>query len=243
MTAISADFRKRLLSERDAARIDTRLKARFLSYRLNLPSQDESEMLLTVEDWERLEGRAVPARAGKPIVGVDLGGGRAWSAAVAIWSNGRIEARAVAPGIPDLDGQERRDRVPGGQYQRLYESGQLTVADGLRVQPPGALWGLIRSTWGQPALLVCDRFRLAELQDAAGPGVNIEPRVSRWSEAAFDIRSLRKLALDGPLAVDGNSRLLLASSLGQAVVKNDDQGSTRLVKKGVNNTAREVHGW
>ena len=100
--------------ERDAARLDSRLKARFLSYRLNLPSGDESEVLLTVSDWERIEVREVPEREGRPIVGVDLGGGRAWSAAVALYPNGRVEAKAVAPGVPNLAEQERRDRVPTG---------------------------------------------------------------------------------------------------------------------------------
>ena len=39
---------------------------------------------------------------GRPIVGVDLGGGRAWSSAVAYYPNGRVEALAVAPGVPDV---------------------------------------------------------------------------------------------------------------------------------------------
>ena len=107
LTAISGDFRKRLLIERDAARLDSRLKARFLSFRLNRPSGDESTVLLTVQDWERVKAREVPERDGRPIVGVDLGGGRAWSAAVAIWASGRVEARAVAPGIPLLEDQEK----------------------------------------------------------------------------------------------------------------------------------------
>ena len=111
LTAISADFRRKLLEERDAARRDSRLKARFLSFRLNVPIGDESTMLLTVADWERMAARPVPDREGRPIVGVDLGGGRAWSAAVAVWQNGRVEALACAPGIPGLDEQERRDRV------------------------------------------------------------------------------------------------------------------------------------
>ena len=64
LTTISADFRKRLLVERDAARVDSRLKARFLSFRLNRPSGDESEVLLTVSDWERVIGRAAPERQG-----------------------------------------------------------------------------------------------------------------------------------------------------------------------------------
>ena len=140
LTAISADFRRKLLEERDAARRDSRLKARFLSYRLNVPSGDESTMLLTVDDWERMAARPVPDREGRPIVGVDLGGGRAWSAAVAVWRNGRVEALACAPGIPGLDEQEKRDRVPKGTYRALVASGGLWIAEGLRVQPPSELW-------------------------------------------------------------------------------------------------------
>ena len=239
LTAISKDFRKRLLVERDAARVDSRLKARFLSFRLNRPSGDESEVLLTVSDWERVTAREVPKREGRPIVGVDLGGGRAWSAAVAVWGNGRIEARAVAPGIPDLDEQERRDRVPAGTYSRLFDRGQLEIAEGLRVQPVAAMWDLIRTAWGKPQLIVLDRFRLGEMEDAVKHGARLEPRVSRWSEASFDIRSLRAMALDGPMAVDEDSQALLETSLAQAMVKSDDAGNTRLVKKGSNNQSRD----
>ena len=239
LTAISGDFRKRLLVERDAARLDSRLKARFLSYRLNRPSGDESEVLLSVTDWQRVTAREVPERQGRPIVGVDLGGGRAWSAAVAVWGNGRVEAKAVAPGIPNLDEQERRDRVPSGTYAKLFDLGQLEIAEGLRVQPPAALWDMIRTTWGKPLMVVLDRFRLAEFEDAVKRGARLEPRISRWSEAAFDIRALRKFALDGPLAVDADSQALLATSLSQAMVKSDDAGNVRLVKKGFNNESRD----
>ena len=239
LAATSPEFRKRLLGERDAAQEDTRLKARFLSYRLNIPTADESEMLLTVDDWERMAARDVPERIGRPIVALDLGGGRAWSAATAVYQNGRVEALAVAPGIPDLAAQERRDRVPPGSYQMLADSGRLQIADGLRVQPPAQLWASVTARWGAPVLVICDRFRLPELQDSVGPGVNVEPRVSRWSEAAFDIRSLRQLVKDGPFSVERESRALLAASLSVAMVKNDDAGNTRLTKKGSNNTSRD----
>ena len=239
LTAISPEFRKRLLVERDAARVDSRLKARFLSFRLNRPSGDDSEVLLTLGDWERVTAREVPEREGRPIVGVDLGGGRAWSAAVALWSNGRVEALAVAPGIPTLDEQEKRDRVPAGTYSKLYNMGQLEIAEGLRVQPPAALWDSIRETWGKPLVIVCDRHRLAEFEDAVKRGARLEPRISRWSEASFDIRALRQMALDGPMAVDEGSQALIATSLSQAMVKGDDAGNTRLVKKGTNNTSRD----
>ena len=119
LTAVSADFRRKLLKERDAARRDSRLKARFLSYRLNVPTGDESTMLLTVDDWERLAARPLPAREGRPIVGVDLGGGRAWSAAVACWRNGRVEALACAPGIPGSMNRSGATACPRGRTGRL----------------------------------------------------------------------------------------------------------------------------
>ena len=48
------------------------------------------------------------------------------------------------------------------------------------------------------------------------------------------------MALDGPLNVGPESRLLLQASLAQARVKNDEQGSYRLVKRDPkNNTGRD----
>ena len=233
------ELRGKLLEERDAARRDTRLKSRFMSYRLNIPTRDESEMLLTVDDWAIGEAREVQPRNDRPIVAVDLGGGRSWSAAVAIWESGRIEAMAVAPGIPSLEDQERRDGVPSGMYQRLYDAGILDVAEGLRVQPPAQLWESIVERWGTPVRLLCDRFRLGELQDVVQGACVMEPRVTRWSEAAADIRALRKIIRDGPASIEGTARPLLKASLSAAYVKSDDQGNTRLVKRGKDNQARD----
>ena len=238
LVEISAGFRKTLLEERDAARLDTRLRARFCSFRLNVPSQDESSTLLTVEDWQAVLKRPVPDADGRPVVGIDLGGGRAWSAACGLWPSGRVEAVAVAPGIPSLADQERRDRVPSGTYSRLRDSGSLHVAEGLRVPKPAQLVGLIKTKWGKPAVIVCDRFRLSELQDAQIP-CHVEARVSRWSEASYDIRSLRSRTKDGPFAVAKCSQSLLAASLAVAMVKSDDAGSTRLIKRSTNNTSRD----
>ena len=105
LVEIDAGFRKKLLEERDDAREDTRLKARFMSYRLNIPTADESDTLLTVEDVEAWLRRPVPERVGRPLVALDVGGTRAFSAAVAAWENGRVEAYALGPGIPDLEAQ------------------------------------------------------------------------------------------------------------------------------------------
>ena len=236
LTAISAKFRKKLREERDAARRDPRLKARFLSYRLNVPSEDESTVLLTVDDWERVCARPVPPREGRPVVGLDLGGGRAWSAATAMWSNGRVEALAVAPGTPGVEDQERRDRVPRGTYWQLFESG-LVVTDGaLRV--PRVSFVLDRIRQWRPDVIVCDRFRFADLMDA-NPTCPVVPRRLMPSEWAEDIRALRRFALDGPLSCAEACRDLVSSSLAVSEVRNDSAGNTRLVKRGSHNQARD----
>ena len=238
LTRVSASFRKQLRSELQAAQADSRLKARFLSYRLNLPSADESTMLLSVDDYERMTARDVAERGGRPIVAVDLGGGRAWSAATAIFQSGRIECLAVAPGIPNIEAQEDRDQVSRGTYAGLVESGKLRLATGLRVQPPGALYQAVIEEWGQAELVICDRFRIGELRDVVN-GTTVIPRVSRWSESGDDIRALRRLVKDGPFTVQPESRALLAASLSVAMVRNDDAGNVRLIKKGANNASRD----
>ena len=238
LTAISPRFAAKLREELRDAQRDTRLKARWLSYRLNVPSPDESTVLLTVGDWERVEGRPVPERDGRPIIGLDLGGGRSWSAAVAIWRNGRTEAIACAPGVPDVAAQETRDRVARGTYTRLANTGVLRVAAGLRVQPIADMVASLRA-W-DPEVIVCDRFRLPELLDGMGRwACPVIARVTRWSEAADDIRGLRRLALDGPLSCEPRSRALVAASLAVAEVKPDDAGSVRLVKRGSHNASRD----
>ena len=101
----------------------------------------------------------------------------------------------------------------------------------------------ILGRWGAPEVVICDRFRLNELRDCAR-SVPVMPRVTRWSEASEDIRALRKIAADGPLACEAASRPLLEVSsprtaFSGALVKSDDQGSVRLVKRDTNNTARD----
>ena len=238
LTAISPQFRKKLRDERDKARADDRLRARFLSYRLNVPSSDPASVLLSVDDWKRCTARPVPARQGRPVVGVDLGGGRSWSGAVATWRNGRTECFALAPGVPALEAQETRDRAHRGAYTSLHAAGALMVDPGRRVPLVGVLVDVALERW-QPEVIICDRFRLGELQDAIAGRCPVVPRVARWSESSADIRALRRGAADGPLAVAPDSRDLLQASLSVASVKTDDQGGTRMVKRDSNNTARD----
>ena len=237
LMAAFADSRATLLEERGAARRDSRLKARFLSYRLNCPTADEVSVLLTVDEWKRVLARAVPERRGRPVVGVDCGAGRAWSAATALWRSGRCEAVAVAPGTPSIADQETRDLVARGTYQRLAASGVLTTDGDRRVPRASALVERVMS-W-RPSVIVCDRFRLSELQDAVRGRVPVVPRIQRWSDSSEDVRACRRVALDGPLAIAAEARALLSASLAVAKVESDTSGNVRLTKRGTNNQARD----
>ena len=230
-------LRDALRREFDEAKRDDHAKARFRSYRMNCPTADEVSVLLTVDEWKRVLARAVPERRGRPVVGVDLGAGRAWSAATALWSNGRCEAVAIAPGVPSLTDQERRDRVPHHAYARLAASGVLTHDGDRRVPRVSALVDRVMA-W-RPKSITCDRFRLAELQDAVRGRCPVYPRVARWSDASADIRAARRIALDGPLSIAPEARDLMAASLAAAKVESDTSGNSRLVKRSTNNEGRD----
>ena len=237
LITVDKKFHRQLKIDRDKALHDSRLKAFFLSYRLNLPTGDESDMLLNLDDWDAAIKRKVQPREGNPVVGVDLGSGRAWSAAVAIWRNGRTEAFAVAPGIPSVEQQEKRDIVPPGTYQKLVDSGRLVIQDGHKVQEEKFVAKLIENKWPDADKIVCDRFRSDVLEDYVS--MPVEPRVTQWAQITEDIRALRKWTKDGPMNIEKESRKLITASLMVAMVQNDNSGNTRLIKRGSNNQARD----
>ena len=237
LTAVNPLLRRTLLRERDKARSDSHLLSAFKSYRINVPSGDVATVLLDLPTYKAVCRRPVAPPDGRPIVGIDQGCGRAFSAAVAVWPTGRTEAIAVAPGIPSIQDQETRDSVPRGTYKDLVSSGQLVVDEGRRVQRVGVLVDYVLAAW-QPLFIVADRVRYPELLDSVSGRVRVSPRVTRWSEAAFDIRALRRMCLDGPMSVDHASRKLLGASLAVTTVRNDDAGNMR-IQKTTDNAARD----
>ena len=128
----NAPLRKTILRERDEARRcpDDSLRMAFEAYRLNRQVRAHADVLVTVPAWRRVEEREVPPRVGRPVVGIDLGSNRSWSAAWCLWRNGRSETYALCPGIPDLGERERQDAQPRGLYQRLRRDGVLIVEEG-----------------------------------------------------------------------------------------------------------------
>ena len=231
--------RKKLLSDRDEARGNERFKSRFMSACLNLPTRSETDVLITVDDWRRAVRRRVKPRGGDvPIVGVDMGGRRAWSAAVAVWPDTlRVEAFACCGGEDDVAAREKADLQPRGTYAGLVKEGSLLVARGKRTPPMEMLVNEIFDRWGGAQVIVADRFRIDALEEEVDWRAPIEPRTWRWSDATSDIEDLSRLVTDGGLNIFKGARKLLGHSIAQAVVKEDDSSNVRLVK--VNSKQRD----
>ena len=120
-----------------------------------------------------MRGKSLNVRA-QPIVGLDLGGTRSWSAAAAIWPSGRIEAWAIAPGVPSLADQEREDQVHQGSYTELVSSGGLSVDEGQHVP---SIERLLARVWAwEPLALICDNYRAPELHQIVSGRVRIIER-------------------------------------------------------------------
>ena len=203
--------------------------ARWCSYRLNRPTQPARSVLFTVAAWRRIEARPVPAAEGRPIAGIDVGSSRSWTAGVVLWPNGRAHAVMVAPGIPDLATQEKRDGMPAGAYRRLVDDGVLLVDDGRRVVRPELL--IDRLMAFGPSLFVGDEFRRPAVADAIGGRASWMTRRTRWSEITADIQATRERGLDGDLAVTPEARRAFRMALAETEVEPDEDGSVRLVKR------------
>lgn len=238
LMAKHAQSRAVLLDERNEARLNPRLKADFRMYRLNEPVRGENEAVLTDEELDILFTRRTPAREGRFWLGVDLGQSRAWSAAVAIWQNGHIEAVATCPGIPSIELQEKRDTVERGTYQRLVDAGLLHPSEGRHVPAVEELVALVQDRFGSPERVVADHFKAEQLKDAA-PGWIVDGRRRLWKESTEDVEALKKRVLDGPFAVDPGSVPLLAHGLKMASLEHDTTGNFRITKGGSHNTERD----
>ena len=192
-------LRKTILRERDDARCDESQRPAFEAYRLNRQVEVYKDMLILADAWRRVEARPLPEREDRPLVGLDLGAERSWSAAWCIWPNGRSECYAVCPGIPGLAERERQGAMPRGLYRKLHDDGVLLVDEGFRVSRPATLIDHLVEIGIVPEVIYCDRFALGTLKDAVAGRWPIIDRVARWSEATEDITGFRRLVADGPV--------------------------------------------
>ena len=102
-------LKPKIAAELEAAKLSDDARARFISYRLNVPMRPAAKMLFSVAQWRNVESRAVGVQDGEPIIGLDVGASRSWTAAVILWPSMRVDVRMVCPGIPGLAMREKAD--------------------------------------------------------------------------------------------------------------------------------------
>ena len=204
----------------------------FRALRLNQGVADVStSTLLDVDSWARVEVEILPPMSGPLVLGVDLGGASAMTAAAAYWpETGRLEGAAWFPGLPTLAERGLRDGV-GGLYVDLHQRGELLTTRGRTVPVADVLrWAL--ETWGRPAVVVGDRFKQNEMQQAiddAGLSVGVVWRGQGWKDGAEDVRGFRRAVLDA--AVSAPVSLLMRSALAEATTVADGSGNEKLAKQ------------
>ena len=231
VAAINPHLRKTLEREYRAALESERAARTFRNYRLNLPGDPvDTQPLITSEEWSRVCARPVPACEGSPIAALDAGGNRSWSAACLIFPSGRIEAWALAPGIPSLAEQERDDQVTEGAYTELVQSAGLSVDTGQHVP---SIERLLSRIWAwEPAAIVCDSYRVDEVRKAVqGRGVRVIERARGHGEATSNVQALRSLLLDTASGVTQESRALLGAAFEQTNLVISNDGLTKVKKR------------
>ena len=228
--AISKSMVRTLKREHDEALQNERAASAFLRYRMNInsPEVTHAQPLVTSSEWDRVTSRPVPPCEGSPVIGIDLGGTRSWSAGSAVWPSGRIESWAVAPGLPSLSEQEAADQVAPNTYVSLVRSGGLSVDEGRAVPDVERLLSRIWS-WS-PLCIVSDPYRSAELAQAVGGRVRIIERARSGGEATSNVQALRSMLLDSASGVTEASRDLLGAAFQQTNLVIDSSGLTKVVK-------------
>ena len=228
MVGVNPNLKPKIAQELRDARLSDDNRARFISYRLNLPIRPAAEVLFTVPQWKRIEHRPLGPRSGRPIVGLDIGSTRSWSAAVVLWESLRCEIVMSVPGVPNLAAREKADGVPVGTYQALVDDGVLHVDEGRRVARVDALMDRVMKH--DPILVVADRYRIAEVSDAVAGRCPVMGRVTRWQESTDDLQRCRQVGLDEGLSVDPAAVQSFRVALAESAVESDGSGNFRLAK-------------
>ena len=213
------------------AKRDPAMLASFRALKLNMGTSDVREAhVVEAERWAAIEGDA-PA-TGRYVMGIDLGGTAAMSAAAAYWpASGRLDVIALFPGIPSLAERGIRDGV-GNLYQTMEARDELRQS-GEHVTRVEDLFDWALERWGPPSAVVSDRWREGELRDALSrarfPFCPLELRGQGFRDGAEDVRAFREAALTDGALVPAES-LLLRSAMAEARTVADPAGNEKLSK-------------
>ena len=226
--------REASLAKGDPARL-----AAYRAYRLN-QGVDEIELRNAVLTANEYSGLVVAdgITSGTYVLGIDLSGGHALTAACAVFDDGYIDGFAMWQSSVDLKGRSERDDV---DYRSMVRDGDLILSDGPTVNPDTVLYEAI-ARWGRPEVIVSDFFRLTELSfacDALGYSTDRDNLVLRrmgWRDGSEDLRLFRRAVASDAIRIRDSS--LMRHSFMAARTVSDASGNEKLAKE----TERSTRG-
>ena len=225
---------RQIAAEADETRDDPEKLAVFRALRLNSGTAESgSSMLLSVAAWSRCEVQELPPAEGAMVLGLDMAGAAAMTGAAAYWpATGRLETLGAFPAIPDLRARGRKDGV-GGEYARMANDGDLLQIGSRIVEAEDLLLAAV-SRWGQPDVVVADRFRSAEVLDGLErAGVPVGVYVERgmgYRDGSQDLRGFRSACLRG--LVSAQPSLLVRAALRECRTVTDVAGNAKIARSG-----------
>ena len=227
------DLRAAIRREIKRAREDSTLLPSFLALRLNQGVSEVAENhLIEPSTWRAAMSDIAPPLAPPIVWGVDLGSGHAMSA-IAAYSPQSLALGILAafPSLPDLAARGRADSV-GPLYERMAARGELLTIGG-RTVDIGELLSAALQEFGRPSVIVCDRWREAELIDALNaariPTVPLVRRGQGFRDGGEDVRLFRRAVLEQK--VIARRTLLLSAAICEARVVADPAGNEKLAKR------------
>ena len=217
-------------------------EADFRRLELNAPIGVGSDPIISVPEMQRVMAREVGARRGRAVLGLDLGGSRAMTAAAALWpATGRLEVYAALPAVPGLADRGKADKV-GPLYVVLHKQQELWTLGDLVTDIPGFFQRVAGELRGVEVVEVgSDRYRQGEAEQAIkDAGLRWRPvwrgtGASKTADGSADVRAFERLAIAGGLSLGRGARLL-ASAVKDSKVRKDLGGNPALDK--VNHSAR-----
>lgn len=193
---------------------------------------DGRDMLLSLDAWLQCEVDELPAREGKVIIGLDLGGSTSMTASAFFWpATGRLEVLGWFPSHPSLADRGERDHV-GSRYMDMQREGSLRTL-GHKTVPLDHWMAETMEHVGECDVecILADRFKRAELSEAMqAQGINcrVSWRGQGWRDGSEDARRFQRMVYGHKIKVAVS--LLMRSALSDCVTVHDEAGNIKLSK-------------
>ena len=138
----------------------------FRAQHLNQKISPGTINICTMDDWITVERRWSPIlKSGPVILGLDIGGSDAMTAATAYWpETGGMQGFATLPGSPTLRQRGKADAV-GSLYEQMERVGDLTIQPGQRTVSVPRFLADVRERLGDADIkaVVTDTYKKADV--------------------------------------------------------------------------------